>query len=118
VHLAMDEATLEVRAVAITGSGVGDAPMLPSLLDRTPEGEPIASVTADGAQHGRACRDAFANRGADAAIPPRRDARPRKKDSPPARDRETRPCAPSSGSAARSGAGGAATTGAAASRRR
>lgn len=31
VHLAADEATLEVRAVEITGSGVGDAPMLPGL---------------------------------------------------------------------------------------
>ena len=49
VHLAVDEATLEVRAVEITGCGVGDAPMLPSLLDQIPEGEPIASVTADGA---------------------------------------------------------------------
>ena len=45
----MDEATLEVRAVEITGSGVGDAPMLPNLLDQVPEGEPIALVTADGA---------------------------------------------------------------------
>jgi hypothetical protein len=32
VHLAMDEATLEVRAVEITGGGVGDAPVLPDLL--------------------------------------------------------------------------------------
>ena len=57
----MDEATLEVRAVEsslanatgpnepVDGSGVGDAPVLPDLLDQTPEDEPIASVTADGA---------------------------------------------------------------------
>ena len=82
VHLAIDEATMEVRAVEITGSGVGDAPMLPGLLSQVPADEPIASVTADGAYDGRACRDAVANRGADAIIPPRRNARPWKKDSP------------------------------------
>ena len=49
VHLAIDEATLEVRAVKITGSGVGDAPVLPDLLGQIPNGEEIASVTADGA---------------------------------------------------------------------
>lgn len=82
VHLAVDEATLEVRAVDITGSGLGDAPMLPDLLSQIPEGEPIASVTADGAHNGRACRDALAERGAEAIILPRRNARPLKKDSP------------------------------------
>jgi hypothetical protein len=61
---------------------MGDAPMPPSLSSQIPEGGPIASVTADGAHDGRACRDAIADRGADAVIPPRRDARPRKKDSP------------------------------------
>ncbi|VDS10846.1 DNA-invertase hin [Paracoccus haematequi] len=75
VNLAVDEATLEVRAVEITGSGVGDAPMLPGLLSQIPEGEPIASVTADGAYDGRACRDANADRGAEAIIPPRRNAK-------------------------------------------
>jgi len=87
VHLAMDEATLEVRAVEITGSGVGDAPVLPDLLAQIPEGEAIASVTADGAYDTRGCRDAIANRGADAVIPPRRNAKPWKKDSPGAADR-------------------------------
>jgi len=82
VHLAVDEATLEVRAIEITGSGVGDAPMLSSLLAQIPEGEPIASVTADGAYDSRACRDAIAARGADAIIPPRRNAKQWKKDSP------------------------------------
>ena len=73
---------MEVRAVEITGSGVGDAPMLDGLLSQIPEGEPIASVTADGAYDGRACRDAIASRGAEAIIPPRRNAKPWKKDSP------------------------------------
>ncbi len=63
VHLHIDDATMEVRAVEITGSGVGDAPMLPSLLDQVPADETIASVTADGAYDGRTCRDAIAGRG-------------------------------------------------------
>jgi hypothetical protein len=42
-HVAVDETTLEVRAVEITGSGVGDAPMPPGLLGRIPEDEPIAA---------------------------------------------------------------------------
>ena len=117
VHLAIDEATLEVRAVEITESGVGDAPMLPGLLSQMPADEPIASVTADGAYDGRACRDAIALRGADAIIRPgatpslgRRTA--------PGRRRGMRPCAPSSASAERSGATGAAITDEAAPRPR
>ena len=49
VHLAVDDATLEVRGVEITSSNVGDAPMLPDLLGQISADEPIASVTADGA---------------------------------------------------------------------
>jgi transposase len=77
----------EVRAIEITGSGVGDAPILPGLLAQIPEGEPIASITADGAYDGRACRDAIADRGAEAIIPPRRNDEPWKMDSPGARGR-------------------------------
>ena len=87
VHLAVDEATLEVRAVEVTGGGVGDAPMLPGLLSPIPADQPTASITADGAYDGRACRDAIVSRGADAIIPPRRNAKPWKKDSPGAAGR-------------------------------
>ena len=66
MHLAVDESTLEVRAVEFTDSTVGDAPMLLTLLSQIPGDEPIASVTADGAYDGRACRDAIADRGAEA----------------------------------------------------
>ena len=89
VHLAVDEATLEVRAVEVTGSGLGDAPMLPGLLSQIPADEPISSVTADGAYDACACRNAIACRGADAIIPPRRNAKPWKKDSPGAAGRQT-----------------------------
>jgi hypothetical protein len=49
IHLGIDEQTLEVRAVEITGSHIGDAPVLPDLLNQIPTNETISSVTADGA---------------------------------------------------------------------
>ena len=87
VHLGIDEATLEVRGVEITGSHVGDAPVLPDLIGQIPEGEAIGSVTADGAYDTRRCHDAVAARGAHAVIPPRKNARPWKPDTPGARAR-------------------------------
>jgi hypothetical protein len=36
IHLGIDEETLEIRAVEITGSHIGDAPVLPDLLDQIP----------------------------------------------------------------------------------
>ena len=82
VHLAVDESTLEVRAVEITGSGVGDAPVLADLLGQVAAGEEIASVTADCACDACTCRGAIARRGADAIIPSRRGAKPSEKDGP------------------------------------
>jgi hypothetical protein len=37
IHLGIDEETLEIRAVEITGSDIGDAPILPDLLDQIPQ---------------------------------------------------------------------------------
>ena len=76
IHIGIDEETLEVRAVEITGSSIGDAPMLPELLDRIPANEQIGSVTADGAYDTRKCHEAIAARNAAAIIPPRRNAKP------------------------------------------
>jgi transposase len=76
IHLGIDEQTLEVRAVEITGSHIGDAPVLPDLLSQIPAGEEIGSVTADGAYDTRKCHDAIADRGAHAVIPPRKNAKP------------------------------------------
>ena len=61
--------------------------MLPYLPGQIRRDEPIASVTADDAHDARGCRDAVAGRGAEAVIPPRRNARPWKKDSPGAASR-------------------------------
>ena len=51
IHLGIDEQTLEVRAVEITGNRIGDAPVLPDLLSQIPADEQIGSVTADGARY-------------------------------------------------------------------
>ena len=80
VHLGIDEQTLEIRAVEVTSSDVGDAPMLPELLSHIPADQEIASVTADGAYDTRRCHDAIAERGAAAVIPPRKNAKPWKPD--------------------------------------
>lgn len=76
IHIGIDERTLEIRAVEITGSNTGDAPMLPHLLNQIPRDQEIGSVTADGAYDTRRCHNAIADRGAAAVIPPRRNAQP------------------------------------------
>ena len=76
IHLGIDEETLEVRAVAVTASHIGDAPVLPDLLDQIPADQEVGSVTADGAYDTRKCHDAISDRGAHAVIPPRRNAKP------------------------------------------
>ena len=87
IHLGIDEETLEIRAVEVTSSNVGDAPMLPDLLAQIPADEEIATITAGGAYDTRACHDAIAARSAAAVIPPRRNARPWKPDTAGARAR-------------------------------
>ena len=70
----MDEETLEIRAVGVTISNVGDAPMLPDLLEQIPPDQEIARVTADGAYDPRRCQNVIAARGGAAIIPPRKNA--------------------------------------------
>ena len=53
IHIGIDEETLEVRAVEVTSSNIGDAPMLPELLNQIPLDQEIGSVTADGASKPR-----------------------------------------------------------------
>jgi|GEM_PF-1955204 len=85
IHIGIDEKTLEIRAAEFTTSDIGDAPMLPELLDQIPPDQEIASVTSDGAFDTRKCHDAIAVRGAAAIIPPRRNAKPWKPDTAAAR---------------------------------
>lgn len=74
LHLGMDEETLEICAVGVTTSNIGDAPMLPDFLEQIPPDQEIATVTADGAYDTRRCHNVIAARGAAAIIPPRKNA--------------------------------------------
>ncbi|WP_424988056.1 IS5 family transposase [Microbulbifer sp. S227A] len=84
IHLAMDTATSDIRAVEFTPSRDGDSPVLPDLLVQIPDGEPIGSVTADGAYDTRRCHTAITERQATAIIPIRKNGRPWKEDGPAA----------------------------------
>ncbi len=49
VHIGVDEKTLDVRMIEVIGRKVGDAPMLPELLNQIPSVQDIGSALADGA---------------------------------------------------------------------
>lgn len=87
VHLAMDTATGDIRAVEFTSSREGDSPILPDLLDQIPPDEDIGTVTGDGAFDTRRCHTAILDRGGTAIIPIRRNGRLWKEDCPAARAR-------------------------------
>ena len=70
IHIGFDELTLELRAIEVTGSNVGDAPMLPDLLNQVAPDQEIGSVTADWAHDTRKCHDAIATRN-EAALRPK-----------------------------------------------
>ena len=109
IHLGIDEETLEIWAVQVTSRDVGDAPLLPELLNQIPPDQAIPSVTADRAYDTRQRHDAIADRGPGAIIPlagiPSHGMRP-----PQARSPATRRCGRRNILVARSGDDGAATT--------
>jgi hypothetical protein len=76
VHLGIDAATLEIRAMEVTDNSIGDAPMLVNLLGQIPPEEQLASVSGDGAYDTKGCHEAIALRQADAIIPIRKNAKP------------------------------------------
>ena len=88
IHIGIDEQTLEIRAIEVTSSSIGDAPILPDLLNQIPPDQELGSVTADGAYDTRKCHDAIAARDAHAVIPPRKNAKLWKPDTPGARARK------------------------------
>jgi len=87
IHIGIDEQTLEIRAIEVTSSSIGDAPILPDLLNQIPPDQEIGSVTGDGAYDTRKCHDAIAAHNANAVIPPRKNAKLWKPDTPGARAR-------------------------------
>jgi transposase len=74
LHLAVDANTHEIVAVELTPDDVGDVSALPDLLDQI--GDPVGSVTADGAYDGDAIYDEVLQRhpAARVIIPPRSTA--------------------------------------------
>jgi hypothetical protein len=66
----------------VTDNSIGDAPVLPELLDQIPPAEQIASVSADGAYDTKACHEAIALRQTHAVIPTQRNAKPWKTNRP------------------------------------
>ena len=82
VHLGIDAATLEIRAIEVTSNAVGDAPMLEGLLEQIPPTEAVATVTADGAYDTKACHAMIVRRGALAIISPRKNGKPWKENKP------------------------------------
>ena len=91
VHLAMDPATSDIRAVEFTPSRDGDSPVLPDLLSQIPKSELIGTVTADGAYDTRRCHTAIIEREAVPIIPIRKNGRPWKEDGPAAAARNDIP---------------------------
>jgi hypothetical protein len=69
VHLGIDPETLEMRAIEMTSSRVGDAPVLRHRLAQIPANWPLGIVTADVAYDTRTCHAAIAARGAAVVIP-------------------------------------------------
>ena len=84
VHLAMDTATSDIRAVEFTPSRDGDSPVLPHLLEQIAEDEEIGTVTADGAYDTCRCRSAILARDAVPIILIRKNGRLWKEDCPAA----------------------------------
>ena len=56
----------------VTFSAIGDAPVLPDLLNQIAPQEQIKPVTAGGAYDTRSCHDAIAAKGGVAVMPPRK----------------------------------------------
>lgn len=72
----MDAKTGQICAALMTHQDVGDADVLPELLDQVPTDTPIDTVGGDGAYDTKQCHAAIAARDAQPSIPPREGAMP------------------------------------------
>jgi hypothetical protein len=59
VHLGIDASTLEIWAMVVTDNSIGDARVLPALLDQIPADEKIACVSGDGTSDTKGCHGAI-----------------------------------------------------------
>ena len=74
IHIGIDAETLQIRAVEVTANHVGDAEVLPNLLDQIPASEKIEAVYGDDAYDTKQCYQSITERGAEPIIPPRVNA--------------------------------------------
>lgn len=74
--MGIDAETLEIRAIEVTSNRVGDAQVLPDLLNQIPSDERIESVSGDGAYDTKRAHAAIAEREAQAIIPVRKNGQP------------------------------------------
>ncbi len=75
VHPAVDAGSHEIRAVEMADHRDGDGEILPDLLARVSEGQPIAGIGGDGAYDTRSAYEATSARNAALLVPPRRNGR-------------------------------------------
>ncbi len=87
VHLGIDAETLEIRAIEVTSNRVGDAEVLPDLLNQIPQDKQIDFVIGDGAYDAKRDHTAIAERNAEAIIPVRKNGKPWKENTPGAKAR-------------------------------
>ncbi|WP_321793981.1 IS5 family transposase [Burkholderia pyrrocinia] len=76
VHLAMDAKTGQICAALMTHQDVGDADVLPDLLEQLPPDTSVDILGGDGAYDTKSCHAAIAARGGQPSIPPREGAMP------------------------------------------
>jgi len=81
LHIGIDAETLQIRAVMVTDSRTGVAPVLPALLDQVPADESLLTVSGDGAYDTKQCHNAIASRRAAPVIPTRSNGQPWKEKS-------------------------------------
>ncbi len=55
LHIGIDAKTIEIRAIEVTSNSVGDAPVLPSLLEQIDRHEALLSVSGSGAYVTKVC---------------------------------------------------------------
>ncbi|WP_446808515.1 IS5 family transposase [Methylomonas sp. 2BW1-5-20] len=87
VHLGIDAETLEIRAIEVTSNRVGDAQVLPDMLNQIPCDERIDSVSGDGAYDTKNAHAAIVERDAEAIIPVRKNGKPWKENTSGAQGR-------------------------------
>ena len=79
IHSAVDPGSGEMLAETTTLSNIHDGEALGTVLSQVPRS--IKSILADGAYDGKRCRDMIKSKGAEALIPPPKNARIHNKDS-------------------------------------